>query len=76
MKTSSENSFVYYNDKLDIMKKLLLLSLLITISLHAQEKTLLDHQKWELKSFKENRVFISEQEGVYLDNISEPEMYL
>ena len=58
------------------MKKLLLLSLLITISLNAQEKILLDHQKWELKSFKENRVFISEQEGVYLDNISEPEMYL
>ena len=76
MKTSSENSFVYCNDKLDIMKKLLLLSLLITISLNAQEKILLDHQKWELKSFKENRVFISEQEGVYLDNISEPEMYL
>ena len=58
------------------MKKLLLLSLLITISLNAQEKILLDYQKWELKSFKENRVFISEQEGVYLDNISEPEMYL
>ena len=76
MKTSSENSFVYCNDKLDIMKKLLLLSLLITISLNAQEKILLDYQKWELKSFKENRVFISEQEGVYLDNISEPEMYL
>ena len=58
MKTSSENSFVYCNDKLDIMKKLLLLSLLITISLNAQEKILLDHQKWELKSFKENRVLM------------------
>ena len=58
------------------MKKLFLLSLLLTISLNAQEKILLDYQKWELKSYKENRVLISEQEGVWLDNISEPEMDL
>ena len=76
MKTSSENSFVYCNDKLDIMKKLLLLSLLITISLNAQEKISIKHQKWELKSYKENSVLISKQEGVWLDNISVPEMYL
>lgn len=56
------------------MKKLLILSLLITISLNAQEKISLEHQKWEFKSYQENRVFISEQEGVWLDNISEPEM--
>ena len=33
-------------------------------------------KKWKLKSYKENRVFISEQEGIWLDNISEPEMYV
>ena len=76
MKTSSENSFVYCNDKLDIMKKLLVLSLLITISLNAQEKISIKHQKWELKSYKENSVLISKQEGVWLDNISVPEMHL
>ena len=76
MKTSSENSFVYCNDKLDIMKKLLLLSLLITISLNAQEKISIKHQKWELKSYEENSVLISKQEGVWLDNISVPEMHL
>ena len=58
------------------MKKLLLLSLLITISLNAQEKISIKHQKWELKSYKENSVLISKQEGVWLDNISVPEMYL
>ena len=58
------------------MKKLFLLSLLITISLNAQEKISIKHQKWELKSYKENSVLISKQEGVWLDNISVPEMYL
>ena len=58
------------------MKKLLLLSLLITISLNAQEKISIKHQKWELKSYEENSVLISKQEGVWLDNISVPEMYL
>ena len=36
MKTSSENSFVYCNDKLDIMKKLLLLLLLVPFISFAQ----------------------------------------
>ena len=58
------------------MKKLFLLSLLITISLNAQEKISIKHQKWELKSCVENSVLISKQEGVWLDNISVPEMYL
>ena len=58
------------------MKKLFLLSLLITISLNAQEKISIKHQKWELKSYKENSVLISKQEGVWLDNISVPEMHL
>ena len=58
------------------MKKLFLLSLLITISLNAQEKISIKHQKWELKSYVENSVLISKQEGVWLDNISVPEMYL
>ena len=58
------------------MKKLFLLSLLITISLNAQEQISIKHQKWELKSYKENSVLISKQEGVWLDNISVPEMYL
>ena len=58
------------------MKKLFLLSLLITISLNAQEKIAIKHQKWELKSYKENSVLISKQEGVWLDNISVPEMHL
>ena len=34
------------------------------------------HQKWDLKSFKENSVLISKKEGVWLDNISEPEISL
>ena len=58
------------------MKKLFLLSLLVTISLNAQEKIAIKHQKWELKSYKENSVLISKQEGVWLDNISVPEMHL
>jgi acetyl esterase/lipase len=58
------------------MRKLIFIYLLIAIPVNAQEKILLDYQKWELKSFKENRVLISEQEGVWLDNISEPEMDL
>ena len=58
------------------MKKLFLLSLLITISLNAQEKIAIKHQKWELKSYEENSVLISKQEGVWLDNISVPEMHL
>ena len=58
------------------MKKLFLLSLLLSISLNAQEQISIKHQKWELKSYKENSVLISKQEGVWLDNISVPEMYL
>ena len=58
------------------MRKLIFIYLLIAIPVNAQEKILLDYQKWELKSYKENRVLISEQEGVWLDNISEPEMDL
>jgi acetyl esterase/lipase len=58
------------------MKKLFILSLLLTISLNAQEQISIKHQKWELKSYKENSVLISKQEGVWLDNISVPEMYL
>lgn len=60
------------------MKKniLYLFFVLFLIKINAQEKILLDYQKWELKSFKENRVLISEQEGLWLDNISEPEMDL
>jgi acetyl esterase/lipase len=34
------------------------------------------HQEWELKSFEENSVLISEQEGIWLDNISKPEISL
>ncbi len=60
------------------MKKniLYLFFVLFLTKINAQEKILLDYQKWELKSFKENRVLISEQEGLWLDNISEPEMDL
>ena len=58
------------------MKKLLILVLLLVIPLNAQEKIVLKHQKWKLKSYKENRVLISKEEGVWLDNISEPEMDL
>lgn len=58
------------------MKKLLILSFLMTIKLNAQEKISLKHQKWQLKSYKENSVLISKQEGVWLDNISEPEISL
>ena len=43
---------------------------------NAQDKIVLEFQKWDLQSFKENRVFISKQEGIWLDNISEPEMYV
>lgn len=58
------------------MKRLIFIYLILTTSLYAQEKILLEHQEWDLKSYKENRVLISEQEGVWLDNISEPEMYI
>ena len=49
---------------------------MLSIQVNAQEKIHLEYQEWELKSFKENKVLISEQEGVWLDNISEPEMDL
>lgn len=49
---------------------------MLTIQANAQEKIHLEYQEWELKSFKENKVLISEQEGVWFDNISEPEMDL
>ena len=58
------------------MRKLIFIYLLIAIPVNAQEKILLDYQKWELKSYKENSVLISKQEGVWLDNISVPEMHL
>ena len=58
------------------MKKLFILSFLVTIPLIAQEKMSIKHQEWELKSFKENSVLISEQEGIWLDNISKPEISL
>ena len=56
------------------MKKLIFFYLLLTTSLNAQEKIQLEYQEWGLKSYKENRVLVSEQEGIWLDNISEPEM--
>ena len=55
------------------MKKLILIYLLFTVSIVAQEKYILN-MKNDLKSFKENRVLVSEQEGIWLDNISKPEM--
>lgn len=58
------------------MKRLIFIYLLLSIQANAQEKIHLEYQEWELKSFKENKVLISEQEGVWLDNISEPEMDL
>ncbi len=58
------------------MKKLLLLYLLISFPVYAQETISIKHQKWDLKSFAENRVFVSKQEGIWLDNISVPEMDL
>ena len=58
------------------MKKLFILSFLISISLIAQEKMPIKHQDWELKSFEENSVLISEEEGILLDNISNPEISL
>tara|TARA_B110000967_G_C18575205_1_gene406886 strand:+ start:164 stop:487 length:324 start_codon:yes stop_codon:yes gene_type:complete len=56
------------------MKKLIFFYLFLTTSLNAQEKIRLEYQDWDLKSYKENRVLISEQAGVWLDNISEPEI--
>tara|TARA_Y100000385_G_scaffold291593_1_gene370525 strand:- start:1426 stop:2271 length:846 start_codon:yes stop_codon:yes gene_type:complete len=58
------------------MKKLFILSFLVSIPLIAQEKISIKHQEWELKSFEENSVLISEQEGIWLDNISKPEISL
>tara|TARA_B100000989_G_scaffold130575_1_gene96937 strand:+ start:741 stop:1586 length:846 start_codon:yes stop_codon:yes gene_type:complete len=58
------------------MKKLFILSFLISISLIAQDKISINYQEWEFKSFKENSVLISEQEGIWLDNISKPEISL
>jgi acetyl esterase/lipase len=58
------------------MKKLFILSFLVSIPLIAQEKMSIKHQEWELKSFEENSVLISEQEGIWLDNISKPEISL
>ena len=58
------------------MKKLIFIYFSLTMLVNAQDKILLEFQKWHLQSFKENRVFISEQEGIWLDNISEPEMYI
>ena len=56
------------------MKKLIFFYLLLITSLNAQEKIRLEYQEWGLKSYKENRVLVSEQEGIWLDNISKPEM--
>ncbi|MDC1048564.1 alpha/beta hydrolase [Flavobacteriaceae bacterium] len=58
------------------MRKQLLVSLLLTIPLYAQEIIPLKHQKWDLKSYNENSILISKQEGIWLDNISVPEMSL
>ena len=58
------------------MKKLFILSFLVSIPLIAQEKMSIKHQEWELKSFEENSVLVSEQEGIWLDNISKPEISL
>ena len=58
------------------MKKLFILSFLVSIPLIAQEKMSIKHQEWQLKSFEENSVLISEQEGIWLDNISKPEISL
>jgi hypothetical protein len=58
------------------MKILFILSFLVSIPLIAQEKMSIKHQEWELKSFEENSVLISEQEGIWLDNISKPEISL
>jgi acetyl esterase/lipase len=58
------------------MKKLFILSFLVSIPLIAQEKMSIKHQELELKSFDENSVLISEQEGIWLDNISKPEISL
>jgi acetyl esterase/lipase len=58
------------------MKKLIFFYLLLITSLNAQEKIRLQYQEWGLKSYKENRVLVSEQEGIWLDNISKPEMYI
>ena len=58
------------------MKKLIFIYFSLGMLVNAQDKILLEFQKWDLQSFKENRVFISEQEGIWLDNISEPEMYV
>lgn len=58
------------------MKKLIFIYFSLAMLVNAQDKILLEFQKWDLQSFKENRVFISEQEGIWLDNISEPEMYV
>lgn len=58
------------------MEKLFILSFLVSISQIAQEKMPIKYQDWELKSFKEKSVLISEQEGIWLDNISRPEISL
>mgnify|MGYP001368665926 CR=1 FL=1 len=58
------------------MKKLFILSFLVTISVIAQDKISINYQEWEFKSFKENSKLISEQEGIWLDNISKPEISL
>ena len=58
------------------MKKLIFIYFSLAMLVNAQDKILLEFQKWDLQSFKENRVFISKQEGIWLDNISEPEMYV
>jgi len=58
------------------MKKLLLLSLLISFPIYSQETIPIKHQKWDLKSFAENSTFISKEKVVRLENISVPEMVL
>ena len=58
------------------MKKLLLLSLLISFPIYSQETIPIKHQKWDLKSFAENSTFISKEKIVRLENISVPEMVL
>ena len=56
------------------MKRLIIIYLLLTTYVNIQEKKSLEYQECELKSFKENKVFVSEKEGIWLDNIYKLEM--
>jgi len=51
-------------------------SILFSIPLitYSQETISVVYQEWEFKSFSENSLFISEEAGVWIDNVSVPEM--